>query len=73
MSEEISQFGNALKEETVESEELVKQKVDAEYLKIHEGLEKYRSEKIQKIDEKNNVLGTSCGLFSKCNRSSSSK
>ncbi|OGV92497.1 hypothetical protein A3B57_01685 [Microgenomates group bacterium RIFCSPLOWO2_01_FULL_47_10] len=48
---EVSQFEDIVHKETVESEKLVEEKVNKDYQKVKEEIQKYRDEEMAKIDQ----------------------
>jgi hypothetical protein len=48
---DFKEFRDILEKETINSEKIVKEKIDEEYLSIEKDLENYKKQKYQKIDE----------------------
>jgi hypothetical protein len=55
-TEELEDFREILKKETMESEQVVSQKVNSEYQKVHLELEGYKAKKMQEINQAANKI-----------------
>lgn len=50
VDQQLQDFRQILKKETIESEQIVSQRVNSEYTKVHQEIEQYKAQKIQEIN-----------------------